>query len=48
MQALPGEAQGGSGYFSDHDDADNDADAVDDDVIGDDDDDKEKMKMVWS
>ena len=47
LQVLPGETQGESGYFSGHDDADNDADAVDDDVIsGDDDDDEDVIKKI--
>ena len=41
LRVLPGAAQGGSGYFSGHDD-DNDADAVDDNHDGYD------GKMVWS
>ena len=46
LRVLPGAAQGGSGYFSGHDDADNDADAVDDNSGNDHD--GYDGKMVWS
>ena len=46
LRVLPGATQGESGYFSGHDDADNDADAVDDNSGNDHD--GYDGKMVWS